>query len=159
MQMTTVFNKTVNALKRPDSTVTGETSITSRDRVIVCWSSCVICRSWPHHPCWCHDGPASPTPADCWRCGSRSSGRHPTRAWGIARRRDSPACADRTNTGSPADQRTSQPLCTYYKFITTTIRQPRREYIHHRWHFALGAYVAITTKPVHWLQICPIVHN
>ena len=28
-----------------------------------------------------------------------------------------------------------------------------------RLHFALGAYVAIATKPAHRLQICPIMHN
>ena len=40
-----------------------------------------------------------------------------------------------------------------------TENQPYSEYIHSRWHFALGAYVAIAAKPMHSLQIRPIVHN
>ena len=39
------------------------------------------------------------------------------------------------------------------------LNQPYSEYNCTRWHFALGAHVGIATKPVHRLQICPIVHN
>ena len=43
--------------------------------------------------------------------------------------------------------------------MTQIINQPYSEYKRPRSHFALGAYIAITTKPEHQLQMCPIVHN
>jgi len=33
------------------------------------------------------------------------------------------------------------------------------KYIHPHWHFALSAYVATAMKPVHRLQIRPILYN
>ena len=48
-------------------------------------------------------------------------------------------------------------LYGWLKSINLRIRDGM--YIRLRWHFALGAYVAIATKPVHQLQIRPIVHS
>ena len=45
------------------------------------------------------------------------------------------------------------------QYAATTDNQPYSEHNGTRWHFALGACVAIATKPGHRLQICPIVHK
>jgi len=37
--------------------------------------------------------------------------------------------------------------------------RPHSNYIRPHWHLTFGAYAAIATKPVHRLQICPIVHR
>ena len=41
------------------------------------------------------------------------------------------------------------------RFIQPAVQQVQST----RYHFASGAYVAIATKPVHRLQICPTVHS
>ena len=54
--------------------------------------------------------------------------------------------------------RKAEKIARFFLCITKS-NQSRNEYKRPRWHFALGAYVAVATKPVHRLQICPIVHN
>ena len=40
-----------------------------------------------------------------------------------------------------------------------TFNQTYSNYKSTRLHFALGAYVAVATRPVHLLQVRPITHN
>jgi len=49
--------------------------------------------------------------------------------------------------------------CSQHIVNNNYLNQPYSKYNSTRWHFALGAYVAIAMKPIHRLQICPIVHT